>query len=246
MATFLEVLPDPDFKINDAGIESASGTAGQGFANIKLAAEGRDFFDRTISGKLIHRRGAQNKWTVNLAYNPLTEEEFRPIKAFLLHRQSRGGSFYISLPQYKSPKDATFKDYVVSTSYSNITTTTAYTGGETSIVVTNSEWSGDTYTTTGLPYFGDLFTIEDSDDSLHSKVYMVSRVETPGQSETTPGAGNIRIHFSPGLNRAVSSGSILNFSSPLMRVYLTEDVQEYKLDHTNLYSYSVKLTEALY
>jgi hypothetical protein len=248
MATFLEVLPDPDFKITNAGIEDESTFAEPhpGFASLKLGAEIYEDKDRTISGKLIHRRASQSGWSIELSYNPLTAEELKPVKAFIMHRQTRGGDFYISLPQYKKPKDADFAAYWDGVTTTNITTTGAVSSGTTNMVVTHADWSGTDYSATGLPYFGDLFTIEDSEDSLHSKVYMVSRVETSAQFESNPGAGNIRIHFSPSLSRNVSSGSIINFSSPLMRVYLTGNTQEYKLGNDNLYAFSIKLKEALY
>tara|TARA_Y100000114_G_scaffold98214_1_gene91410 strand:+ start:2195 stop:3082 length:888 start_codon:yes stop_codon:yes gene_type:complete len=114
--------------------------------------------------------------------------------------------------------------------------------GSTSIMIQGLSGSS------GDPKVGDLFTITDSADSNHTKAYMVTRIETASAFHTnlspTPAATERIIHFTPGLQRAVSNSSVVNFHNPKIRVLMTSDVQEYSLNADNLYSFSLNLEEA--
>lgn len=101
------------------------------------------------------------------------------------------------------------------------------------------------------PMPGDMFTITDSADTNHTKMYKVTRVELPATDDHNKLAGNVTlansdrvIHFIPALQRKVSDNSVLDFTSPKMRVILASDVQSYSLDVNNLYSFSLNLEEA--
>tara|TARA_Y100001972_G_scaffold120536_1_gene163257 strand:+ start:2336 stop:3202 length:867 start_codon:yes stop_codon:yes gene_type:complete len=98
------------------------------------------------------------------------------------------------------------------------------------------------------PKAGDLFTITDSADSNHTKAYMVTRIETNSTYNTAtspqPASTERVLHFTPGLQRAVSDNSVINFHNPKIRVLMTSDVQEYSLNVDNLYSFSLNLEEA--
>ena len=98
------------------------------------------------------------------------------------------------------------------------------------------------------PNVGDLFTITDSADSNHTKAYMVTRIETNSTYNTAtspqPASTERVLHFTPGLQRAVSDNSVINFHNPKIRVLMTSDVQEYSLNVDNLYSFSLNLEEA--
>ncbi len=98
------------------------------------------------------------------------------------------------------------------------------------------------------PKVGDLFTITDSADSNHTKAYMVTRIETNSTYNTAtspqPASDERVLHFTPGLQRAVSDNSVINFHNPKIRVLMTSDVQEYSLNADNLYSFSLNLEEA--
>ena len=52
------------------------------------------------------------------------------------------------------------------------------------------------------------------------------------------------IHFMPGLQKATQNNSDVIFTNPLVRVIAT-DVQEYSLNKEGLYTFSLKLEEAL-
>lgn len=241
MATFSDftnILPDPNNGIGEAG--QAGGTAGPGFASVKLASEHKMMNTRTNSGRLISREISGHKWNIDLSYNPMTRDEFEPVYSFLLQKRGSLTPFFVSLPQYRVPRDSTFATFVAS---NNMTTTAAAAAGATNVMITNASFDKDTK---GTAKPGDIFTITDSNDSNHTKVYQVTRVENDDDSlsGTTITATQLRVHFVPALQRAVTSGSTVVFNDPKFRVVLKNDIQEYNLNTDNLYNFSLKLEEA--
>jgi len=237
---FLDVLPDPNYPIDAAGFQAGSVT-GPGFVSMQLTEMGKSMIDRTHTGRVIRRTNAQHKWLVNIKYNPLTKVQFDPVYTFLMEKRGGLKPFYVSMPQYKLPKDTDFATYVQGAAV--ITTTSVETTGTTVMEISSTTaWSG-------LPKFGDLFTINDSTNSLHTKTYMISRVENDADYNTTvgqPTAGDLRIHFTPGLQKTTASDAVLVFNNPLIQVVQLQDIQEYSLDTENLYAFALKLEEALY
>ena len=151
--------------------------------------------------------------------------------------------FFLSLPQYKEPRDPTFATYVVNGVNQFITTASAAAGA---VKFTVNEQDYDS-STDGAAKPGDLFTIDDTNDTNHTKVYQVVRVETAQSYNTNSTAvttGQLRIEFIPALQRAVSTAANINFHNPQFRVIMQNDVQEYSLNTDNLYSFSLKLEEA--
>lgn len=237
--TFLDILPDPIISIGEAG--QAGGTAGQGFAKVSLTKPDIVDVDRTIFGRTISRRQKYPMWQVQLNYNPMTKEQFDPIYSFLLEKQNGLRPFFVVLPQYRLPKDVDFANYVQSTN--TITTTSSALAGYTYMEIEDTEGVTEG---TNIPKFGDLFHIEDSNDSFHTKAYMVDRVETSGSNVTPPTTGSIRVHFSPALQRNVANGALVEFNSPKLFVRQVGNVQEYALDNAGLYNFSLKLEEVSY
>ena len=139
----------------------------------------------------------------------------------------------------------------------NLATPTYEPAGQDTITISNTLNSYDR-TTHGLPRPGDLFTVEDTNDALHTKLYKITRVETPEDyavsitqqgsnsepSENSNVANSIRLHFIPALQRNLYAGASIKFHDPKVRVVLTNDVQEYSLNSENLYSFSLQLEEA--
>lgn len=203
-------LPDPNNRINHAGNDS-SGTYGPGFASVKLAAVQPVMRDRTNSGRVITRSHVYHKWDISITYNPLTKEDFDPIYNFLLHKRGTLTPFLISLPQYRAqgPTSRT----IASTVAAGATTVTSAGSGGTAIKP------------------GMLFTIADSQDSAHTKAYVVTQVN------------GTALTISPGLAKAVVGGASLNFADPKLKVIQTSDTREYTLNTNNLYSFSLKLEE---
>lgn len=240
--SFLDILPDPNVKIGNAGQADASGTAGPGFASVELSDMSNDDVDRTIRGKSIVRTQNAHKWLIKINYNPLTQAEFTPIYTFLMEKRNSRKPFYVSLPQYRVPKNA---DFAIYTASNPIYTTEAKTAGASAIEIDDTEGS---IAGNNLPSFGDLFYFSDTDDSLHTKAYMVSRVETQTNYQTgnQPGVSAVRVHFNPALQRNVSSGAEIVFYDPLIRVTQVGNIQEYNLNNDGLYLFSLNLMEALY
>ena len=105
--------------------------------------------------------------------------------------------------------------------------------GITDRTVTSATVAGSTTipcTTTSI-VVGALLRINDPSDSAHTKTYMVNRV------------GTSSITVTPGLAKAISSGAVLDFTDPTIKVIQTSDVQQYSLNTENLYSFSLKLEE---
>ena len=98
------------------------------------------------------------------------------------------------------------------------------------------------------PRPGDIFTISDSNNSNHTKLYMITRTETNSDYNSNvgsqPGSSQRRIHFTPSLTYSTTNASPLDFTSPLVRVTNTTDTNQYDLKTNGLYSFGLKLEEA--
>jgi hypothetical protein len=251
MATFTEftnILPDPNNPIGESG--QAGGTAGPGYASVKLASEHKMMNTRTNSGRLISREVSGHKWNISISYNPMTRDEFEPIYSFLLQKRGSLTPFFVSLPQYKAPRDPAFATYVLNSGSTPRTFTMAAAGaaGATNILIAGPSGYNHSSDEDGRPKPGDLFTIESS-DSNHKKVYQVTRVEASDiylAGAQISDDDKLRVHFTPALQRAVATGatSKIHFNDPKFRVILKNDVQEYNLNNQNLYSFSLGLEEA--
>ena len=246
---FQDILPDPNYGINDHGVGSSNIVYGPGFTSVQLSSETKVARNETNSGRLVTRTYGKHKWVVNITYNPMTREEFEPVYNFLLHRQSSLKPFFVSLPHLRQPRDATFAIYNGSNA---IDTHGTHAAGLTNMLLDGFS------AISGSPKPGDLFTVVDSSDALHTKLYRITRVETPDHYETaipvqqvhslpeqTPNETDVtRLYFTPALQRNLYSGASIKFYDPKIRVVMTDDIQEYSLNNDNLYSFSLKLEEA--
>lgn len=240
MATFTDfqnVLPDPNNTLGSAG--QVAGSAGPGYSSVSVTSEQPMLRDRTNSGRILARSVAGHKWKFKISYNPMTREDFEPVYTFLLHRRGPLNPFFVSLPQYRVPRDSTFATYAAST---NLEAAGSVAAGATSALIGRSGYSN---TTNKTPLPGDLFTLN-ATNSNHKKAYMVTRVETTADyqaSSAQPSSTQVRIHFTPGLSKAIVTGDDFIFHNPLVKVIMTGDVQEYSLNTNNLYSFSLNLEE---
>ena len=234
---FQNVLPDPNNTIGSAG--QVAGSAGPGYASVSVTSEQPMLRDRTNSGRILARAVAGHKWKIKINYNPMTRADFEPVYTFLLQRRGPLNPFFVSLPQYRVPRDSTFATYAGST---NLEAVGAVAAGATSALIGRSGYS-NTANKTPLP--GDMFTLN-ATNSNHKKAYMVTRVETSADYEagtTQPASTQVRIHFTPGLARSIVTGDDFVFHNPLIKVILEGDVQEYSLNTQNLYQFSLNLQE---
>ena len=229
-SSFANRLPDPVFKITEAGENSNSGLAGPGFASVKFSSQQPISISRANSGRVISRAIVSHKWKIQITYNPMTRDEFEPVYNFLLEKRGRLKPFFVKLPQH-SPRTTTSGTYTIQGPAS---------AGSSSILTTVSSLSG------GLRP-GDLVTINDSQNSNHTKAYQIVKVNdsTNKLSSDTDlnNANERRLFLVPPLARTVSNSSTVTFANPLIKVMLQSDIQEYDLGTNNLYQFSLNLEE---
>jgi hypothetical protein len=236
--SFQNILPDPNNAIGAGG--QATGTTGVGFASVQFSSEAPIQVSRTNSGRVITRSAAGHKWDISIKYNPMTRDQFEPIYNFLLAQKGRLKPFFVQLPNQYTSRNANFTTY---TSSNTPTAGTALNAGAEFMLQ-----AGHSATTATAPQPGDMFTITDSNDSLHTKAYRVTRVmdnsDYHSGLHSQPTTAQRVVYFTPNLQRAVSSGSGIDYYQPLIRVMLKNDVQQYSLGTNNLYQFSLNLEEA--
>ena len=103
------VLPDPNNPIGNAG--QTTGTDGPGYRSVQLTSNSAIMKTRTNSGRVVARAISGQHWELAITYNPLTRAEFEPIYNFLLNQRGGLKPFFVSLPQYRRPQNATFATY---------------------------------------------------------------------------------------------------------------------------------------
>jgi hypothetical protein len=234
--SFSDLLPDPNNRINTAGVSDATGSAGPGFAKVKFRSNNQVQVSRTISGRGVTASPGYHNWEFDINYNPMTRAEFEPVSTFLEGRQGRLKPFFVILPQHSQPQNSTFATYAGT----NTITASATSAGSPTIMLNGLS------AVSGSPSPGDFFTITDSSDVNHRKAYKVLRVEDNGtyQTGTTqPTTAQRRVWTQPPICRAVASGATVNFINPRFRVIQKSDVVEYDLDTDNLYQFSLSLEE---
>jgi len=239
-STFLDILPDPTNPIGISGQALATGsggTNGPGFASVQFSSEAPIQVSRTNSGRVLTRAIAGHKWNINIRYNPMTRDQFEPVYSFLLEKNGRLNPFFVKLPQNANSRNAAFTS-------ANATITTATTGTKGAGFILQA---GHNTTEATQPQPGDMFTISDSNDSLHTKAYRVTRVM--GNStynsalHSQPTTAQRIVYFTPHLQRDVAQGATCDYT-PLVRVMLKADVQSYSLGTNNLFEFSLNLEEA--
>jgi hypothetical protein len=230
-SSFANRLPDPNYKITESGNNSSSGLAGPGFKTVKFSSEQPTSFSRTNSGRVITRAIVGHNWKINITYNPMTRDQFEPVYNFLLEKRGRLKPFFVALPQYSSSRTTT--------------SGTISVDGAASAGATNIKVDGFGSVTGGLRP-GDMFTITDSNNSNHKKIYQITRVadNTNRLTTDTIATDERRYYITPPLEKDVSNNSTIQYSEPLVRVVQTADIQEYSLGTNNLYSFALNLEEA--
>ena len=237
--SFTDRLPDPNWTIDTTGAGHASSyTAGPGFKSIKFSSKAPIQVSRTNSGRVNTRSIAGHTWKIGITYNPMTRDEFEPIYSFLLQKKGRLNPFYIVLPNQNSSRNTAFNTHLDS---NTILVDGALNAG---VEVMKQDVHSTTVTTQPQP--GDMFTITNSVDSLHTKAYRVTRVtnNTNYLTGSQPATDERYVYFTPNLQRATADNSVINYTNPLIRVILTKDIQEFSLGTNNLYTFGLQLEDA--
>lgn len=223
-----DTLPDPFNTIDKAGEDVSGGTAGPGFKTVKLSSSQEVLTDRSRAGITYRRINQYHQWKVDIAYNKLTKSQFSTVYPFLLQRQSFQEPFYVELPQYQySP---------------------ARGGVNYAAAATTNQPAGQQYFQTGSTGDllnldkGDMFNISDPTDVTHTKAYKITSIDS----------ANYRVYITPTLQRKVDRTSANGSptitwdpNTPKIRVIILGSTIDYTLDASGLYTFSVKLEEAL-
>ena len=255
-------LPDPAYKRHFSGKNeglSNAGDYGPGFASVKLTSDQKVMTSRTNSQRILSRAVAGQKWKIDIDYHPMTQAEFRPVAAFLQMKQGSITPFQVALPQYTTPVNTPWVTHLAACveagegmTAEEGSRTLAWPAGSTMLHI-ESNWATDPAydgdTTDNIPQPGEMFSITDSNDTNHTKVYMITYVETYNQyhsatSRPSNGAA-LRLGISPPLAKEVSVSATLNFTNPLFKVVMPTAVRSYSLNTDNLYKFGLKLEEFL-
>ena len=235
--SFQNTLPDPNNQVGTGG--QTAGATGPGFASVTFSSNTTTQVSRTNSGRVITRGTGSHMWDIAIKYNPMTREEFEPIYSFLLQK-GRLNPFFMQLPNQYSSRNSAFNTHVTS---NTPTASAAYNQGGEFMVQ-----AGHSTVQTTTPQPGDMFTVADPNDSLHTKAYRVTRVMIRDTYHSglhdNPTTAQRIVYFTPNLARPVSSGAGIDYHQPKIRVMLKTDVQQYSLGTNNLYQFSLNLQEA--
>ena len=268
---FSTVLPDPSNKRTYWGAADTSGDAGPGFASVKLTSDQKIMLSRTNSQRVISRAAAGQKWNIDIGYHPMTRAEFNPVYTFLLQQRGPLTPFYVELPQYASSQNALFNTDTNESGEATYNTNTfaavgAQAAGATSVLLTQSSgWklknaAGADITTSNttdipfnIPAVGDVCTFNDSTNTNHKKVYMVTYIETYWKYNIIPQTSSdqdadertIRVGITPPLSKSVAADKTATFKGVQFKVILPSAVREYSLGTDNLYKFNLKLEEYL-
>ena len=228
-------LPDPNYSIGETGV-GGSGTAGPGFASIKLDSIQPTAVSVTNSGRVTSRSIVGHRWKIDITYNPMTRNQFEPVFNFLMEKRGRLKPFEVVLPQYSAPRTAL-----------NVASGTQLTV-DTAIVAGVPFFKADNHghATTGGMRPGDYFTFNDSNNSNHKKAYRVTSVtnNTDYIADQRPNADERYYYITPSIEKAVADNTPLVTTNPTFRVIQNGDTVSYSLGTNNLYEFSLSLIEA--
>lgn len=239
-AAFNNRLPDPTFGVGIAGnVDNSTGSKGPGFASVSVSSNRPVQVSRTISGRGVSTETGAHFWEISINYHPMTRADFDTVSTFLDGRNGKLNPFYVVLPQYSKPKDATFATFATN----NVISVNGSHAAGSNVLNIDAGLA-----ISGVVSPGDFFTITDSADVNHQKAYKITAVETNAlyQTGTTqPATNQLRLHIMPELTRFTNDNAIVNFINPQFRVYQKTDVLEYALDTNNTWQFQLQLEEIL-
>ena len=265
--SFANDLPYPNFKIGYYGATDTQteAKAGPGFASVRLTNDLKILSTRTNSQRLIARAVAAQKWKVDINYHPMTREEFEPVYSFLLRQKGPMTPFFVSLPQYRVPQNASWNTIVTqtfdATSFGGSSTESAYapyirtdgavSAGSSAVMIHVEKHAnyGSAYTFNGdaldpnVPRPGDMVTF-----ATNTKAYIITSVETNHDYQagtTQPATDKFRINVTPEFTESISDNTVATFSVPKIKVVTTQPFSSYNLNTNNLYQFNLKLEEHL-
>lgn len=188
-------------------------------SSVKISSYSPTFVSTSHSLKEQRRRRGPHRWVLELAFPPMTRDEFAPIYAFAVSQRGQYDTFTYSPP-------------VVGTS--RITGVTAgsvngaHTAGDTTI--STDGWAA----LTACLKSGDFLKF-----SGHDKVYMVV------SNVTSNSGGAATVTIEPPLKSDLADGEALDATDVPFTVRFDSDSSTFNLGTTNLYGFSVNLIEVV-
>jgi hypothetical protein len=176
---------------------------------------------KTQSGRSIRTTNATTLWSATLQFPTMTQEEFRPVQAFIALAQGALNEFDVILPS-------------VSTSLSSGSAVSSksvdgdHTAGDTTINIST------TLTSQNLLKAGDVIRFEN-----HTKVYMVT------SDINTDGSGDATLNIQPALVENLTNGEDITLTNVPFRMTITNDIQEFGYRTDGLIDYEIDIEEVL-
>ena len=185
----------------------------------------------------------------------MTREEFNPVFTFLLQQRGALTPFFVELPQHSTAAGLVSENLgdAFQTAGTALAGTTSMVIDKAGFVLKDSAGtaiaSNDANTIpANIPVAGDVCTITDTNDTNHTKVYMVTYTETIHRNNgTAPGSDqtSLRIGVTPPFTRNISNNMVVSFKNVKFKVVLPRAVQSYSLGSDNLYKFKLQLEEYL-
>ena len=232
--SFSNILPAPGTLINAAGIaDNIDGSPAPGFSGLNIRFNNTVGKFRSRSNRGLTIGESDNFWSFNISYNPMTIDQFSSLESFILGHNTSGVPFYVTLPNFATPKPQAFLDSLGGGDLSAVAGSLA---GDKTITITSAN-------TTLLP--GCFINLIDSGDALHKSTYKVTRVETPALFVgSAVAAGKLRLSITPPLQRSFVGTVTAKFINPQFRVIQTSEI-EVEYDRNNTVSFSMSCEEIL-
>jgi len=175
----------------------------------------------TLTNKIYSKDLGGHYWSFTLSSVPLTRSDFDTVWAFLLQQKGSFDTFSIKPPQIHTTK-GTFSN----ASGTNLPVTGSAAVGATTVTVTPSG--------SGTLKAGDLIKFDN-----HDKVYVLTGDKSLSDTVQTT------INIFPALISALTVSESTLTEDVTMQVRLQNDVQEFKTDVDNVYSYEIDVRESL-
>jgi hypothetical protein len=200
-----------------------SGTfpVGEGFISANFKSNNITKRSQTASGRYIRETNATTLWSVTLATPALTQQQARPIQAYITRCRGGVNEFDIVLPEVSfSVADSAYHNAVL--------TCVATAAGSTAVDFTSAVNSATVIKA------GDVVRF-----SNHTKVYMATT------DATTDGSGNGTLNIEPALIEAVTTSHTIAHNAVPFRMIMDEDIQEYIYTIEGYMAFELEMIETI-
>ena len=192
-----------------------------GFSAVNFKASTVTKATTTASGRSIRASNSTTLWQGTLAFPVMSQEEFRPIQAFVASCQGPLNEFDIVVPTVSTSQSP-------AASTATVAVNGNHSAGDFTIDVTTNKFS------TTVLKAGDIIRFAN-----HTKVYMVT------SDATTSVAGDVNLSIVPALVESLSDSESVTVNNTPIRMILSNDTQEFNYRTDNLVAYEIDVEEVL-